>query len=151
MMDEMSPYEATQSVLDDHRYKVVPASKWLRLLNLIIDYVAFWVLGVVAGLVILYVFGSEKADWLEGGSGFVIGIIIPLGYYIIVEGATGRTLGKLVTGTRVVNAEGGAPSFTQILGRTFARFIPFEAFSFLGEGGRGWHDSIPDTYVIRCR
>ena len=121
MTNSMSPYEATQTVLGEQNYKVEPASKWLRLLNLLIDYIAFWVLGLVVGMV------------------------------IIVEGATGRTLGKLVTGTRVVNAAGGTPSFKQILGRSLARFIPFEAFSFLGDDGRGWHDSIPDTYVIRCR
>lgn len=149
-MDDMSPYQATQSVLDDHS-KVEPASKWLRLVNLLIDYVAFWVLGLVVGFVVIYVFGSESVDWLEGVSGFVIGLIIPLVYYIILEGATGRTLGKLVTGTRVVNETGGSPSVAQILGRTLSRFIPFEAFSFLGEDGRGWHDSIPGTYVIRCR
>ncbi|MBL4714110.1 MAG: RDD family protein [Alcanivorax sp.] len=149
-MDDMSLYEATQSVLDDH-YKVEPASKWLRLVNLLIDYVAFWVLGVVVGFVIIYLFGNESAGWFEGVPGFLIGISISLGYYIILEGATGRTLGKLVTGTKVVNEVGGAPSFTQILGRCLSRFIPFEAFSFLGDDGRGWHDSIPNTYVIKCR
>ena len=151
MTNSMSPYEATQTVLGEQNYKVEPASKWLRLLNLLIDYIAFWVLGLVVGMVIIYVFGMENAHWLEGGSGFAIGILVPLAYYILVEGATGRTLGKLVTGTRVVNAAGGTPSFKPILGRSLARFIPFEAFSFLGDDGRGWHDSIPDTYVIRCR
>lgn len=151
MTNSMSPYEATQTVLGEQNYKAEPASKWLRLLNLLIDYIAFWVLGLVVGMVIIYVFGMENAHWLEGGSGFTIGILVPLAYYILVEGATGRTLGKLVTGTRVVNAAGGTPSFKQILGRSLARFIPFEAFSFLGDDGRGWHDSIPDTYVIRCR
>ena len=145
MTNSMSPYEATQTVLGEQNYKAEPASKWLRLLNLLIDYIAFWVLGLVVGMVIIYVFGMENAHWLEGG------ILVPLAYYILVEGATGRTLGKLVTGTRVVNAAGGTPSFKQILGRSLARFIPFEAFSFLGDDGRGWHDSIPDTYVIRCR
>ena len=151
MTNSMSPYEATQTVPGEQNYKGEPASKWLRLLNLLIDYIAFWVLGLVVGMVIIYVFGMENAHWLEGGSGFAIGILVPLAYYILVEGATGRTLGKLVTGTRVVNAAGGTPSFKQILGRSLARFIPFEAFSFLGDDGRGWHDSIPDTYVIRCR
>ncbi|MGB1497961.1 RDD family protein, partial [Alloalcanivorax venustensis] len=60
---------------------------------------------------IIYVFGMENAHWLEGGSGFAIGILVPLAYYILVEGATGRTLGKLVTGTRVVNAAGGDAVF----------------------------------------
>ena len=72
-------------------------------------------------------------------------------YYVILEGMTGRTLGKLITGTKVVNERGEPPSFGQILGRTFSRFIPFEVFSFLAEDGRGWHDSVPGTYVGSTR
>jgi uncharacterized RDD family membrane protein YckC len=26
--------------------------------------------------------------------------------------------------------------------------IPFEQFSFFGEDGKGWHDSISKTYVV---
>jgi uncharacterized RDD family membrane protein YckC len=26
--------------------------------------------------------------------------------------------------------------------------IPFEAFSFLGDEGRGWHDSLAKTVVV---
>ncbi|HAJ43024.1 MAG TPA: hypothetical protein DCM00_10260, partial [Alcanivorax sp.] len=64
MTNSMSPYEATQTVLGEQNYKVEPASKWLRLLNLLIDYIAFWVLGLVVGMVIIYVFGMENAHWL---------------------------------------------------------------------------------------
>lgn len=74
--------------------------------------------------------------------------IIP-GYYIIFEFFWGKTPGKFITKTRVVNEEGKPPSFLNIVGRTFCRFIPFEPFSFLG-GDRptGWHDSISKTYVV---
>jgi uncharacterized RDD family membrane protein YckC len=70
------------------------------------------------------------------------------------EWLTGRSLGKLATGTRVIAAEGGPPSFARVLGRTLARFIPFEAFSFLTDrDGRpvGWHDSLSRTRVVRVR
>jgi hypothetical protein len=40
--------------------------------------------------------------------------------------------------------------FSQILGRTFSRFVPFEPFSFLGSG-HGWHDRWSDTRVVRTR
>ena len=62
-------------------------------------------------------------------------------YYMITEGLSGRSLGKLITKTKVINMENEKPSFINILGRTMCRFIPFEAFSFLGDG-KGWHDSI---------
>lgn len=70
-------------------------------------------------------------------------------YYIFFEGLWTRTPGKFVFGTIVVNEQGGRPSIGQIVGRTFSRFIPFEAFSCLGE--RGWHDSIPKTLVVMTR
>ena len=81
----------------------------------------------------------------------MLGIPIALAYYLVSEATTARTLGKLVTGTKVVNEHGGKPTFGQYLGRTFARFIPFEAFSFFGTPTRGWHDSLPRTYVIKAR
>jgi uncharacterized RDD family membrane protein YckC len=84
---------------------------------------------------------------------FVLGISVVLAYYIISEGLFQRTLGKLLTGTRVVTADGGRPTFGQIVGRSFARMIPFEAFSFLGgDGGPvGWHDSLSGTRVVSVR
>lgn len=39
-------------------------------------------------------------------------------------------------------------SFLRILARCFCRLIPFNAFSFLGGSGSGWHDSIPKTKVV---
>lgn len=65
-----------------------------------------------------------------------------------------RTPGKFVCGTRVVSERGTAPTLGQVVGRTFARWIPFEPFSVLfSEDGdaRGWHDSIAKTKVIRAR
>jgi len=73
-------------------------------------------------------------------------------YYVVLEARSGRTLGKLVTGTRVVGKDGSAPALGRVIGRTLARHIPFEPFSFLG-GDRpvGWHDSLSGTRVIRTR
>lgn len=85
---------------------------------------------------------------------YAIGISAMLVYYIPMEGFFGFTVGKLITGTRVVNEQGGKPRWGQVVGRTFARFIPFEAFSVLFANDterRGWHDSLPKTYVVRKR
>ena len=67
-----------------------------------------------------------------------------VGYYVILEASFGWTIGKLVTGTRVVRFDGDKPHFPQILGRTFARFIPFEPFSVLFGG------SATAAGTIRC-
>ncbi len=83
-----------------------------------------------------------------------IGLGVMLTYYIAMEGFFGFTVGKLVTGTRVVTEGGGRPRWGQVVGRTFARLIPFEPFSVLFSNDkerRGWHDSLPKTYVVRKR
>ena len=72
-----------------------------------------------------------------------------MGYYCFFEGIWGRTPGKFLIGTKVVDEEGDPPSFGQIVGRSACRLIPFEPFSFFG--ARGWHDSISHTYVVRTR
>ncbi|WP_163397974.1 RDD family protein [Flavobacterium fluviatile] len=60
----------------------------------------------------------------------------------------GRTAGKFVTGTIVVNQNGKKPNLIAIIIRTLSRLIPFDAFSFLGKSGKIWHDSISKNYVV---
>jgi uncharacterized RDD family membrane protein YckC len=52
-----------------------------------------------------------------------LGVIVVL-YYVLLEGLTGRTVGKLVTGIRVIDAQtGGAPGLLSGLVRTLLRLI----------------------------
>ena len=84
--------------------------------------------------------GSATGDRVERfGSIFAVGLVyvfsflIPLTYYFGMEAVFGKTVGKLITGTKVVSETGGRPSIGQFLGRSFVRLVPFEAFSFLGD------------------
>jgi len=79
---------------------------------------------------------------------FVLEIPFLLLYYIILEGIFNTTAGKCATGTTITNADGAKPGFAQIVGRTFCRLIPFEAFSFFTAGARGWNDTFSNTYVV---
>jgi uncharacterized RDD family membrane protein YckC len=79
---------------------------------------------------------------------FYIFVLTTLGYYILCEGLTGKTVGKLVTKTKVVREDGGKPALANIVGRSCARLIPFEWFSFLSERGHGWHDRFSRTRVV---
>ena len=68
-------------------------------------------------------------------------------YYFLIENySKGRSIGKFITGTKVVTLEGEIPKSSVFLKRSLYRLIPFEAFSFLGTNG--WHDSIPKTTVV---
>ena len=71
-------------------------------------------------------------------------------YYFLLEfNLGGKTLGKYVTNTRVVNMDGSKPTADTIALRSISRYVPFEIFSFLG-GDRpiGWHDRWSKTIVI---
>ncbi|MEW4564294.1 RDD family protein [Bremerella sp. JC770] len=138
----------------------VPARKGLRFANFFIDNVILNIvtfgIGIVIGVMLISTGYEVDAEgnfvgvplWVNIVINFVH-IPITLAYYILMEAALGRTLGKLITGTKVVNAEGGDATFGQVVGRSFARYIPFEVFSFLGQTGRGWHDSLSKTYVVK--
>ncbi len=69
-------------------------------------------------------------------------------YYTFFESVLGATPGKFLTETRVIEANSDRrSSFGTIVGRTLARFIPFEPFSFLFGGN--WHDAASGTRVVR--
>ena len=105
---------------------------------------------------VLYINIIENRQFRElfngTGSGTLIIIEVSLGlyYYLLLEGFFNTTIGKIITGTTIVDIEGKRPRFSRIIVRTLCRFIPFEAFSFLGIAGRGWHDSISETYVVKA-
>ncbi len=159
VMDTRNPYAAPtttqqtqqQSQQPEAEPQLVLAGKGLRFANFVIDYFAQVGIGAVIGIVIFALQGQAGVDNLQNVPSLAIGIPVLLFYYFVCEATTSRTLGKLITGTKVVDENGNLPSIPQIMGRTFCRLIPFNHFSFLGSGPRGWHDSIPKTYVVKCR
>jgi uncharacterized RDD family membrane protein YckC len=149
MSDPVNPYAAPNAELSapapETAAALNDASGGARLLNLVIDAIVIGLLRYGLGVALALTGGRA-----EGLSPKLIGLGITLAYYLLCEAMLGRTVGKLLTGTRVVTADGGQPRFAQILGRTAARFVPFEAFSFLGSTS-GWHDRWSGTRVIRVR
>jgi len=154
MTNTSSPYQPPLAAVSDQAPQLAlqPASLWLRLANALIDYFMFWLLlvGVIAVLALSL---SESAfDALfQGFSGNLMGLAVMLLYYIVMEAFFARTVGKFITGTKVVDESGGPVGLGQVVGRSFARFIPFEVFSYFGDDKRGWHDSLPRTRVVKCR
>lgn len=71
-------------------------------------------------------------------------------YYSFMEMTYGKTFGKMITKTIVVDAEGKKLNPMSIVGRSLCRFIPFEAFSFIASPVV-WHDSISKTYCVYTR
>lgn len=95
---------------------------------------------------------NELGPYLKSSS---ICFFVSLIYYFPQEWVSGRTLGKLLTGTQAINDDGRDLTLVRALSRACFRWIPFEPFSFLflihhGKP-RGWHDRFSKTLVITLR
>ena len=130
----------------------VLASGTKRFANLIIDYIAAMVFVMFAAAsisVFAELFENEALQEAILILENVLSFLWYFGYYVFFEFVvSGKTIGKMITRTRVVDEYGDKPGIGKIIGRTFARMIPFDAFTFLGEDARGWHDSLSGTIVI---
>jgi len=140
-------------------FEVTPelkATKWTRFVNYLIDlvlvYIFILIIAVIVALVATVAGADEVVIWMEDIGDLeanLILLVIYLLYYGIFEAISGRSFGKLITGSRVVMADNGAkPDASTILKRSLCRLIPFEQFSFLGEFSLGWHDAISGTTVV---
>ena len=136
---------------------LAPSGK--RFLNYLVDYAFTYAFSYGFGLSLPTVIGLLDSIGLTGFGVWVynagnvtwycVSVVLSIGYYLLTEGLFGRSLGKFITGTVVVDINGLKPSFGTIFKRTLCRLIPFEALSFLGSSRTGgWHDSISKTYVV---
>lgn len=124
----------------------LPVSGLRRFANLMLDrFFAYLLMGIL-GVTISLMSGAEE---LPAGVAVLIFFGSAFFYYVVCESLWQRTLGKAITGTKVVDRNGNKPKFWTICGRTLARCIPFEKFSFLiGSNPIGWHDRISKTLVV---
>lgn len=126
-----------------------------RFLNYVIDHLGYWCVD--------YCFTAAPGFFpaLGGYSAFLsasllvnvllvilFGLTKYLLYYYLMEGiTTGRSLGKLVTGTVAVKNDLSPITWKDAMMRTLVRLIPLEPFS--GLGGYPWHDQYSKTRVIK--
>ena len=148
-----------QDLLADSEIILVEATTGQRFLNWLIDnllmqFALSYASGILWGI-FLGVFFPEFLDGLVEGSGsyylltFLIAYTNYLFYYTLCEKAMqGRTLGKLITGTKAVRLNGDPLTLKDAFMRSLVRIVPFEAFSGFGTP---WHDSWTDTTVIKTR
>jgi uncharacterized RDD family membrane protein YckC len=136
---------------------LVQASGGQRFANYLIDLVGFFALlffwGILLALVkpsavdaLNYSDNDVSASLLDR----IITMVIFAVYMGLIEGIfKGKSLGKLITGTKAVNEYDGSDiSFGTAFTRGFSRLVPFEAFSALGNPSYPWHDKWSNTIVI---
>lgn len=165
-MDHENPYAAPstfspiQTAPSERPVAQRLASQGARFANMLIDMIVCYALSFATGVVLGVIFAITRSNPTSPAASqeiellsMLLSLFVNTTYFVLMEFLFQRTLGKLVTGTMVVSERGGRPSFGQILGRSLARFIPFEPFSFFGGNGRpvGWHDSLSGTRVISVR
>ncbi len=120
------------------------ADKGTRVGNFIIDSSIIFVLILIQAVILggmLDVITNDNLPF-EGIYFFVFYFF----YYFLFEYFFGKTPGKYLTKTIVVNCHGAQPSFKAVLMRSIARLIPYDYFSFIF--GQGLHDFISNTIVI---
>ncbi len=118
------------------------ADKGLRFANFLIDtilfYCSFLIFAFVIGFIAI-VLGFDTSFLVELENihpllDRLITAFIMVFYFFGFETLTkGRSIGKFITGTKVVTLEGEIPTANVFLKRSFCRIIPFEAFSFLAK------------------
>lgn len=134
-----------------------PASQTKRFFNYVLDCFFLLLLSFVIVMVIAIIWSIFNPEHLETNETTaledliynVILYIVFLLYYQVSESLWSKSPAKFITKTRVVNNRGQKPSSGQIFFRSAARYIPFEAFSFLTSNHpRGWHDKVSKTKVV---
>lgn len=116
--------------------------------------IAHWMIDHIAGSLLTYIALLLLDQALGGIDPFNKGgVMLPATYlavrwlyYFTAEQLTGRTLGKMLTGARVLSSNGLKPSATQMVVRTSLRFIPFYPLWFIL--GLNWHDRLADCAVF---
>lgn len=157
-----------------NKIKSISLSRRLRLLNFIIDSIGIYF--VWANIYFLIIFCFENifffnfhnakrgmAEVLPNGeinyedyiNGIIFNIILAstllisiFTYYSMLEFYFQKTLGKIVTRSKVVAENGEKVTFRKIILRTICRFIPIDWISFIFSR-KGMHDKLSKTKVIR--
>jgi uncharacterized RDD family membrane protein YckC len=132
-----------ESHLDDIVDTPDIATKNIRFWNLVIDSIVIYLLNHLLTIIIISsINGAGSLLILE-----LFYLFTNFLYYFFMESVSGKTIGKLITGTKVVTQDSNKPTTKQIALRSLSRLVPFEPFSFFSESG--WHDRWSDTIVVK--
>ncbi len=125
-----------------------PVHSGIRLINFIIDSLVW----ITLYFAIAYVFDLY---FLRFNSYFVnyiysisLGLLVYWAYYCVLEFYFQKTLGKLLSRTKVLSTNEGELSFRSVLIRTISRLIPID-FLYYFFSRRGLHDRLSNTLVVK--
>lgn len=128
------------------------ANKWTRLATYLIDEFVIVIIYYTIIAITLFVFYDALffTNQILLFFHLTVNLSIHFFYYFLFEKFTpGKTPGKYATRTKVVTIDNQIPHSDLLMKRSLSRLIPFDAFSFIGENRKGWHDSISKTKVVK--
>ena len=137
------------------------ASMGQRLANYLIDLIIFYAFIFIVSIIFgLSLAASGNADAYTtdaeveaamGGIGLIYLMVFAVffAYYTLLEGSKGKSIGKMVTKTKVIRDDGEPMTFGKAFLRTLCRIVPFEVLSIFFGNGKMWHDSWTGTTVVK--
>lgn len=115
----------------------------LRFINFLIDSIIFFALLIIILLLFKNVIAQENVKWISAVFYFL--------YYFLLEFFIGKTIGKIITQSRVTSVTKNENYFfIKIMARSLMRLLPLDMLSYLFTY-RGLHDLISNTSVIKIR
>lgn len=147
----------TQKVVVNFDVKRFHAPFLLRCGALLIDYILLALIPVVSILIARYS-GLDGARLLNGNisnTGWLITVLVGATNFFILPMFSGQSIGKMLTGLKVVNSDGTLPSFGGLFLRHLIGYpvtiltlgLGF-IYSVFNENGRALHDFIAGTVVV---
>jgi uncharacterized RDD family membrane protein YckC len=137
--------------------EAVKAPFLLRCGALIIDYIVVIAIPVI-GLLLSRFSGNDGTKLLNEGlssAGWMVAVLVGFTNMVFLPMFSGQTLGKIVTGLRIVRIDGTAPTIGQIAFRQTGGYLLTLASAGLGffvsvfsSKGRALHDYLSGTVVI---
>lgn len=147
----------TREVIVGFSPETVKAPFLLRCGALIIDYIIVVAIPVI-GLLLSRFSGNDGAKLLNEGlssAGWLVAVLVGFTNVVFLPMFSGQSIGKIVTGLRIVRIDGTAPSIGSIAFRqtggyllTLASFGLGFFVSFFSSKGRTLHDYLSGTVVI---
>ncbi|MEP6704824.1 MAG: RDD family protein [Acidobacteriota bacterium] len=147
----------TKEVIVGFSPEALRAPFLLRCGALIIDYIIIVAIPVI-GLLLSRFSGNDGTKLLnEGlsGASWLIAILVGLTNLIFLPMFSGQTIGKIITGLRIVQIDGGTPTIGAIAVRQTVGYLLTLltagfgfVISFFSNTGRALHDYVSGTVVI---
>jgi len=147
----------TEQIIVDFEAERLKAPFLLRCGAFLIDYILL-IFVPISSLLIGRLMNIESSKLLNSeisNTGWLIMILLALTNFVIFPMFSGQSIGKMLTGLRVVRTDGNAASFSQLLMRHSIGYLLTIAtvglgflISILNQKGRALHDFVAGTVVV---